>query len=225
MSPPLPPLAVFDLDRTLIPLDSELSWVSFLVCEGLLDSADVHARSRELTEHYNRGEAGAVEMSEFYLSLLRPFPIDSLAVLRDRWIEEVVRPAIPAEARALVEGHRLAGHECVVTTATFRYLAEREAAEFGDVALIATEEERRGGRFTGRVRGLPNAREGKVDHLLEWLGGRGLRLDAYADVYVYTDSSNDLPLLSHATQPVAVNPDPALDVHARHAGWRTLALR
>lgn len=221
----LPPLVVFDLDRTLIPLDSEVSWVAWLVARRVLDSESVDARSRALTASYNRGEAGPVEMTEFYLSLLQPFPIETLVPLRDRWVDEVVAPAIFPAARALVEGHRQAGHHCVVTTATFRFLAEREAAEFGEATLLATEEERREGRFTGRVKGLPNAREGKVERLRAWLAGRGWRLDEFADVYVYTDSSNDLPLLSHATQPVAVNPDPALEAHARHAGWRTLALR
>jgi HAD superfamily hydrolase (TIGR01490 family) len=224
MTSRLPPLAVFDLDRTLVPFDSEASWLEFLIGRGVVDAVEAGARSRALTDSYNRGEAGPIELTEYYLAFMRGASIADFERLRDAWVAEVVRLAIAPQARALVERHRAAGHLGVITTATFRFLASAEAAEFGPFDVIATDEVRKDGRFTGRVQGIANAREGKVERLRTWLEARDLRLDAIPDVFVYADSLNDLPLLSHATHPVAVNPDPGLEAYARRMGWATMEI-
>jgi len=106
----------------------------------------------------------------------------------------------------------------------FRFLSEPIAAEFGIADVIATEAERLDGRFTGRVSGIPNTREGKVERLLMWLAARGQRLSDFRRIYGYSDSLNDLPLLSHVTNPVAVNADPVLSAHARHMGWPVIQI-
>jgi HAD superfamily hydrolase (TIGR01490 family) len=217
-------LTLFDLDHTLVPHDSEQHWVEFLVAEGVLDPTEVTIRSRDLTERYNRGEAGSIEFSEFYLALMAPHPLATLEALRARFIAERVRGRITPAARLLVERHREAGDWIVVTTAVFRFLAEPQSAEFGIADVIATEQEMEAGRFTGRVAGVANSREGKVERLRAWLAAHGQRLDGFRDVWVYADSINDLPLLSHATRPVAVNADPLLSATARHSGWPILTL-
>lgn len=217
-------LTLFDLDHTLVPHDSEQLWVEFLVSEGLLDALEVSVKSRDVTERYNRGEAAATEFSEFYLGLMAPHDPGLLERLRDRWVAERARPRIVPAARRLVERHRTAGDRVVLSTAVFRFLAEPQAAEFGIEHVIATEPERINGRFTGRVAGVANSREGKVERLHAWLAERGERLDRFREVWVYADSINDVSLLSHATHPVAVNADPLLSATARHAGWPILTL-
>lgn len=217
-------LTLFDLDNTLVPHDSERAWVDFLVAERRLDAGEVKLKSADLTERYNRGEAGAIEFTEFYLGLLTRFGASDLDSLLTRFVAERVRPRITPAARLLVERHRDAGDLIVVTTAVFGSLARLQASEFGIEHVIATDEEIVEGRPTGRVAGVANSREGKVERLRGWLASRGQRLDAFRDVWVYADSVNDLPLLSHATRPVVVNPDPLLSVHARHAGWPILML-
>jgi HAD superfamily hydrolase (TIGR01490 family) len=217
-------LTLFDLDHTLVPHDSEQLWVDFLVAERLLDVDEVSLRSRDLTERYNRGEAAAREFTEFYLGLMAPHDMTRLRALRDRWIAEQVRPAITPAARLIVERHREAGDRIVMSTGVFRFIAEPQAAEFAIADVIATEAEQVGDRFTGRVAGIANSREGKVERLQAWLALRGERLDGFRDVWVYADSINDLPLLSHATRPVAVNADATLSATARHAGWPILTL-
>ena len=62
-------------------------------------------------------------------------------------------------------------------------------------------------------------REGKVERLLAWLADSRLKLSDFRESWFYSDSQNDLPLLSHVTHPVAVNADPVLAAHARHKGW------
>jgi HAD superfamily hydrolase (TIGR01490 family) len=214
-------LVLFDLDHTLVPWDSEVAFVGWLTDAGRLEASEVATRSAALTEQYNRGEAGAIEFCEFFLGLLARFDPNELDRLRRQWVERYVRPRISAAARAMVDVHRAAGHWLVVTTAVYRGLAEVQVAEFGIPNLLATEAEVVEGRLTGRVSGIANARDGKVERLREWLAGQGHRLDDFRHLWFYADSINDLALLSYATHPVAVNPDPALSAHARHAGWET----
>jgi len=212
-------LALFDLDHTLLPHDSDEQWVAFLIDEGALDRAQYAAANRDLMARYNRGEAGPAEFTEFYLSTLARFGADELEALRARYLARCVRPRIVSKARDLVRPHLDAGDLTVITTAVMRFLSEPIAAEFGVEHVIATEGERRDGRFTGRVAGIPNTREGKVERLMMWLAARGQRLSDFRAIHAYSDSLNDLPLLSHATHPVAVNADPVLSAHARHMGW------
>jgi HAD superfamily hydrolase (TIGR01490 family) len=218
-------LAVFDLDHTLVPHDSDAEWVAFLVDEGVLDRAQWDAANRDLIARFNRGEAGTIEFTEFYLSTLTRFDDATLVRLRERYLETKVRPRIVPDARALVDRHRAAGDLIIVTTAVIRFLSEPVAAEFGITDVIATEAERLDGRYTGRVAGVPNAREGKFERLLMFLAARGQRLTDFRQIYAYCDSLNDLPLLSQVSNPVAVNADPVLSAHARHMGWPVMQIR
>jgi HAD superfamily hydrolase (TIGR01490 family) len=217
-------LALFDLDHTLLSIDSDEAWVEHLIEQGAIDRASFEARNRRIGERYRRGEADVVEFTEFYLSTLIPFEADQLARWRSDFVARRVLPSIPAAARALVARHRDAGDLCVLTTATSRFLTEPIAVELGFEHLIATEPERSNGRYTGRVHGLPNMRERKVDRLAAWLSERGNTLDAFRESWFYSDSVNDIPLLSKVTHPVAVNPDPGLARHAAAHRWPVLRL-
>jgi HAD superfamily hydrolase (TIGR01490 family) len=212
-------LALFDLDHTLLPHDSDEQWVAFLLDRGLLDRGRYETANRELIDHFNRGEADLVEFTEFYLSTLVPFDAARLAELRRCYIEEFIRPRITERARAMVDRHRDSGDLVAITTAVFDFLAVPIAAEFGLDDVIATVAEFVDGRYTGRISGIANAREGKVERLHGWLAARGRRLADFRAVWAYCDSLNDLPLLSLASHPVAVNADPVLAAHARHRGW------
>jgi HAD superfamily hydrolase (TIGR01490 family) len=215
-------LALFDLDHTLMPHDSDEQWVAFLVEQGALDAVRYDAANRDLMARYNRGEAGSIEFTEFYLSSLTSFDQAEALRWREKYLARKIRPRIRQAARALVERHRAAGDRLVVTTAVFRFLAEPIAAEFGIDDVIATEAEQVDGRFTGRVAGIPNIREGKYERLVAWLASRGERITDFRECWFYGDSVNDLPLFTHVTNPVVVNADPVLAAHARHMGWPEL---
>ena len=111
-----------------------------------------------------------------------------------------------------------------MTTATSRFLTAAIANELGFEHLIATEPELRAGQYTGKVAGVPNMREGKVTRLEAWLAKREQRLSDFRESWFYSDSRNDIPLLSQVTHPVAVNPDAALQALALTRGWPILAI-
>jgi phosphoserine phosphatase len=74
------------------------------------------------------------------------------------------------------------------------------------------------------VQGTPTFRDGKVARVRQWMAGEGLRGADFERITVYSDSTNDLPLLEWATHPVATNPGPALEAVARERGWPILRL-
>ena len=221
---PADTLALFDLDHTLLPHDSDEQWVAFLIKRGVLDRKRYDAANHDLIARFNRGEAGAIEFTEFYLSTLVPFDEGQLRGWREQYLAQEIRPRIAPAARSLVDAHRASGDLVVLTTAVFRFLADPIAAEFGIEHVIATEAQQVDGRYTGRVAGQPNMREGKYERLVGWLAARGSTIADFRAIWFYADSLNDLPLLSRVTHPVVVNADPVLAAHGRHMGWRELRI-
>jgi HAD superfamily phosphoserine phosphatase-like hydrolase len=153
-------LALFDLDNTLLACDSDYEWGQFLVDRGVLDRETYEAQNRVYYEQY---VAGTLDIHEYLGFALRPLAEHTPEDL-GRWHGEFMRarilPAITPRARALVREHLAAGDLCAIITATNSFVTRPIAAEFGVANLIATEPESRGGRFTGRVAGLPCFREG-----------------------------------------------------------------
>ncbi len=212
-------LALFDLDHTLLTVDSDEAWVEFLIEEGTLDRETFERANHELVTRYRAGEATSIEFTHFYLSTLVGRDRSTLDEWHAVYLERKIRPAISKAARALLDKHRSDEHLMILTTATSRFLTAPIARELGLEHLIATEPELVGDKYSGRIAGTPNMREGKVARLENWLAERGLALERFRESWFYSDSVNDLPLLLRVTHPVAVNPDPALAKLAREKGW------
>lgn len=215
-------LALFDLDNTLLAGDSDHAWGEFLVDEGLVDQDEYRRANDRFYQQYLNGELDIFQYQRFTLEPLSRHNMDELLSWRARFVDTRVRPMLQERAHALVEKHRRQGHTLVIITATNRFVTEPIAGLLGIEHLIATEPEIVNGRFTGEVAGVPSFREGKVTRLQEWLDQHGQNLEG---AWFYSDSHNDLPLLQSVSHPVAVDPDPVLEQHAREAGWPVISLR
>jgi HAD superfamily hydrolase (TIGR01490 family) len=214
-------LALFDLDHTLLTGDTDLLWCEFLVELGLLH-AGYAERNRQMAAAYTAGSVTPADYCNFYANTLAGHGDAYWQPLRERFLHEVIRPRIPADARALLRQHREAGHLLVLTTATNRVVSALTAADLGVDHFLATEVEMVDGRFTGRTQGVPNMRTGKVDRLRNWLQQQQLSDALLRQATFYTDSINDLPLLSVVRHPVVVDPDPRLESTALRKGWKVL---
>jgi HAD superfamily hydrolase (TIGR01490 family) len=213
-------LTLFDLDHTLLDGDSDQLWCEFLMDRGVLPREPFETLNRAMARDYAAGEVSAQAFCDFYIGTLA----GEWDALRRSFVDERVVPRIPAAAVALVGRHRDAGDELLLTTATCRFLSELTAAHLGFAQLIATEcETAADGRFTGRSRGVLNMRDGKLLRLQHWLSEQQ-RVLADCESTLYSDSINDLPLLSAVTHAVAVNPDPRLAAVAAERGWPVLRL-
>jgi HAD superfamily hydrolase (TIGR01490 family) len=218
-------LALFDLDGTLIAKDSDHAFGEFLVELGWADGA---AFKQGNDFFYQQYLAGTLDIDAYVEFATRPWRDRGAAEQRDaiaRFMREQIQPLIGDTARALVRRHLDAGDRVAIATSTNEFITRPIADAFGVATLIATELERDAhGRVTGRIRGVPALREGKVARVQQWLAAEGLRLDDFEASVFYSDSTNDLPLLELVTEPVAANPGPALEAIARERGWRILRL-
>jgi len=221
ISPPPPKLALFDLDHTLLDGDGDDLWCGFLLRHALVP-AEAQARNEQLCADYRAGQVSAQAFSAFYARLLAGRSPAQWSPWQDRFLAEEIRPRLPPAAYDLVASHRAAGHTVVLTTASNRVIAERTAVELGFSHCLATELALVDGIFSGEVEGIPNMRAGKLQRMQTWLARQGLPASALASAFFYSDSINDLPLLSEVGQPVAVNPDARLLQHALAHGWRVL---
>ncbi len=217
-------LALFDLDHTLLPIDSDYSWGNFTITLGWTDPVAFARRNDEFYAHYQAGTLDVHDYVRFATEAARLKGPEVALAARERFMAEVIRPAIRPQALELVRRHQEAGDEVLIITATNEFVTRPIAEAFGVQQLIAVELERdASGWITGEIRGTPSFREGKVQRFGQWLAARGLPRSA-AEVTFYSDSINDLPLMDNADCPVATNPDDRLRALALERGWRVLEL-
>ncbi|MEI7783258.1 MAG: HAD family hydrolase [Betaproteobacteria bacterium] len=219
-----PRLALFDLDHTLLPLDSDYEWGEFTIDLGWCDASDFKRRNAEYFEHYRAGTLDIHAYTRFATEAIRSRGPQQAARAHARFMDQVIRRAMRPQALQLVERHRRSGEQLLIVTATNDFVTAPIAQAFGVAELIAVQLERDAlGRVTGEIVGTPSAREGKVQRMNQWLAQRSLD---WADVETtfYSDSLNDLPLLERVTHPVATNPDDKLRSLARERGWPILDL-
>ena len=218
-------LALFDLDHTLLPLDSDYQWAVFMAKSGRAgDPAEALRRNEELMDRYNASELTAEQAAEFMLGLLAAHPPHLLAAWHEEFMQQVIRPAMTQRALELVQQHLAAGDLCAVVTATNSFVTAPIARAFGVPTLIATEPEFIAGRYTGKILGIPSFKHGKVVRVNQWLAGQHQRLDDFDESYFYSDSINDLPLLEVVTHPVVTNPSASLLAVAQQRDWPVLNL-
>jgi HAD superfamily hydrolase (TIGR01490 family) len=221
-------LALFDLDHTLIPTDSDHEWGRFMVKLGIVDAESF---SQQNDRFYADYKAGKLDIHAYLIAMLTPLARYSRAQLAQwhaQYMHEVIRPAMLPAALDLVRRHQDAGDLCCIVTATNEFITRPIADAFGIDTLIAPEVETVDGHpdsaFTGRPTGTPSYREGKIVRTRTWLASLGKQLSDFEHSYFYSDSHNDIPLLEQVTDPIATNPDATLRAHAHAHGWRILDL-
>jgi HAD superfamily hydrolase (TIGR01490 family) len=217
-------LALFDLDYTLLPIDSDYEWARFLIRQGVLDGDHYERENERFFAQYKQGTLDIHEFLRFQLAPLAAHPRTRLDAWHQQYMSEVISPRIAPQARELVERHRRQGDLIALVTATNAFVTAPIARAFGIDHLIATGIEEKDGEFTGRPHGTPSFREGKVERTEQWLQALGHHLGAFGQSWFYSDSMNDLPLLERVTHPVATNPDERLASTAQQRGWTVLRL-
>jgi HAD superfamily hydrolase (TIGR01490 family) len=218
-------LALFDLDHTLLPIDSDYEWGQFLVRTGAVDAREYARRNEDFFAQYQAGTLDPVEYLEFALGTLARFPRRELDAMHEQYMREVIEPHIRPEALALVQRHVDEGDLVAIITATNRFVTAPIARAFGVEHLIAAvPQEDAQGNLTGKLSGTPTSGPGKVEHMHAWLGALGQPFDSFTRSHFYSDSHNDIPLLSVVSHPVATNPGARLAAHASEHGWPLLHL-
>ena len=218
-------LVLFDLDNTLLAGDSDFEWAQFLISKGVLDREVYEARNQTFYDQY---KAGTLDIFEFLDFQLKPLARHSRAQL-DAWHREFldtrIRPMMTPQSQALVKSQLESGAIVAIVTATNSFVTGPIARAFGIPHLVATIPAQENGAFTGKPRGTPAFKAGKIERVEAWLESLGLCWESFGKSSFYSDSHNDLPLMKKVNNPVAVDPDDTLRAHATAQGWPVISLR
>ena len=217
-------IALFDLDNTLLPLDSDHAWGEFSIALGWSDPVAFKARNDAFFADYQAGRLNVHDYVRFATQAVRERGQAQAEAAHRRFMAEVITPAIRPQAQALLRRHQDAGEPVAIVTATNEFVTRPIAQALGVDELIAVDLARdASGWITGDIAGTPSFREGKVTRVEAWLAARGLNWHT-AELTFYSDSMNDLPLLERVQHPVATNPDDRLRALAQERGWPVLDL-
>ena len=217
-------ITLFDLDHTLIPIDSDYAWGEFTMSLGWCDSEKFKAANTGFFEQYKAGTLDIRAYVRFATQAIRQRGATESIAARADFIRAVIENNIKPVALELVRRHQHAGDEVIIVTATNEFVTRPIADAFGVNELVAVELERdASGWITGEVKGTPSFRDGKVARVEAWLAERSLGWQDVETTF-YSDSMNDLPLLEKVNHPVATNPDDVLRALATQRGWRILEL-
>ncbi len=215
-------LVLFDMDNTLVSADTVGLWSDFLKHKGLLD-ADELAKWDKFHEDYVRGCLDVNASFCFELSIFKKIPIDR----REPWLQELfqehILPKISRAGLRLIEAYKRQPNTLVILiTATLAFIA-RHVADYTQVDdLIATQPEIINGEYTGFVSGIPSLGSGKAQRYEQWLEKNQI---TPLQTVLYSDSINDLPLLSLVKKPIVVDPDEKLHHIALLKNWPIISLR
>jgi len=216
------PLAIFDLDETLLSGDSDHAWGEFLVSKALVDGAQFKAENDRFYEQYRNGQLDVARYLAFSCAPLARIPHTTLQTLHAEFMATVIEPIILPKGRALIARHQAQDDFVMVITATLDFITRPIVTALGIDTLLAPVAEFKDGQYTGRVPGIATLGQGKVDRLAVWLEDQPLTLQGST---FYSDSRNDLPLLQQVDHPVCVDPDPVLRAHAEAHDWPIISLR
>jgi HAD superfamily hydrolase (TIGR01490 family) len=218
-------LAIFDLDNTLLDGDSDYNWGIYLVKKGYLDEEEYKVKNQKFFEEYQHGKLDIFAFAEFQFQFLKNNTRKFLNDVRSDYIDEIIKPMVLKKAVDLVSQHKEVGDSLLIITATNSFITKPIGELFGIENLIGTDPEEHLGEFTGKVKGIPSFKEGKVTRLFDWLDARDFKLTDFEKTFFYSDSHNDLALLEVVTNPVVVNGDKILLEKAQEKNWPTLNLK
>lgn len=207
--------AFFDLDRTLIRINSGTRWVAFQrrrgeIGLGLLVKSVLWAVQYRLA---------IFDMETVGTKLVRGMEGDSEADLQSAtaiFLRQEVLPAVTDKARAAIDEHSGAARELVLLTSSTQYVAEPFAKELGIPHVLCSRLHVADGRFVGTYEPPFCYGPGKVHYAERFAAAHGIDL---AQSYFYTDSYSDLPMLERVGEPRVINPDRRLRRLARQRGW------
>jgi HAD superfamily hydrolase (TIGR01490 family) len=211
--------AFFDVDNTMMQGASIYYLARGLASRKYFTTGDLvrfglQQLKFRLLASENAGDVSAAK--DAALAFVADWRVDDLERLSEEIFDELMAERIWAGTRALAQMHLDAGQRVWLVTAAPVELGRVIAKRLGLTGAVGTVAEMRDGRYTGRLVGGLMHGPAKVEAINALAGVEGLDLTRCS---AYSDSANDIPMLSTVGHAVAVNPDSALRDEARRRGW------
>jgi HAD superfamily hydrolase (TIGR01490 family) len=210
--------AFFDVDNTVMRGASIWHLARGLWRRDFFTLRDVSAMAWKQARYAALGESleDVEKIREQALSFIAGHSVEEIRLIGEEIFDEVMGTKIWPGTKALTQMHLADGHEVWLVTATPVEVASVIASRMGLSGALGTVAESVGGIYTGRLVGDPLHGPAKATAVEALADERGFDL---ARCFAYSDSANDIPMLSLVGHPCAINPDGALRDHARAHGW------
>lgn len=209
-------LAIFDLDHTLIPFDSDRAWNQFLIDVDAVEQEQYKENNERFYQDYLNANLDIRAYSRFASKIFQNYPLDQVTAWRDQYVQEIVRPQLQTKALECIQSYKIEGFHTLIISATNTFIVKPIASLHGVDSFLGCEFEVIDGRYTGELIGIPTFQSGKIDALHAWLKTQG---EDTSTIHAYSDSINDRPLLEKADHAFVVNPDQMLAELASNKGW------
>lgn len=213
--------AFFDVDNTILRGSSSFLFGKAAFKRKFFSRRDFWNFAWHQARFIARGESAKTmnEIKDRALGLIAGHRVEELSVLTDEVYDDYISPKLWPETVRLAQEHVKNGREVWLITATPVEIAEVIAQRLGFTGGLGTVVERKDGILTGKLVGKPLHGKAKYKAMKQLAKERNISLKRS---YAYSDSHNDLPMLTHVGHPVAINPDLILRTHAKAAGWKIL---
>jgi HAD superfamily hydrolase (TIGR01490 family) len=212
-------IAFFDLDKTLIDVNSGTLWVKSEYKGGFITLSQlIKAGFWMLQYHFGASDLEhALKSAIFALKGQRE---EDVRQRTDDFYHTMIQHRYRPELLKKLQEHQALGHRCVLITTSSEYLSKRVQEDLKLDDILCTRFEVDLGIFTGLPQGDLCFAKGKVLHAQKYIEQHQLSLD---QSYFYTDSYSDLPLLEQVTYPVIVHADQRLRKYAKNKNWDKIA--
>lgn len=213
--------AFFDVDETLVRGASVYWAAKEMFRRSFFGINDLSYAARQTLRYVLFGEDTnrIGDFSSRAAQLVAGKTVEEMQELGEDVFERYFVPKVYRATYDLLKQHVDAGHQVYLISATPWLIAEEFARRIGAMGGIGTKTKVSAGRLVGELDGAIVHGEAKVVSVLEVAAEHDLDLERS---WAYSDSANDIPMLSTVGNPVAVNPDRALRAYARTHGWRIL---
>ncbi|MDH6225705.1 HAD-IB family hydrolase [Streptomyces sp. MJP52] len=212
--------AFFDLDNTVMQGAALFHFGRGLYKRRFFDTRDLLRFAWQQAYFRLAGvedPAHMQEASDAALSIVKGHSVEELRVIGDDIYDEYVAGRIWSGTRSLAQAHLDAGQKVWLVTAAPVEIAQTIARRLGLTGALGTVAESVDGLYTGRLVGEPLHGPAKAEAVRALAAAEGLDLARCA---AYSDSFNDIPMLSLVGHPYAINPDTRLRKYAREREWR-----
>tara|TARA_B100000900_G_scaffold415430_1_gene445263 strand:- start:299 stop:973 length:675 start_codon:yes stop_codon:yes gene_type:complete len=211
-------LAIFDLDNTILRIDSDYEMVNYLIDKSLISE-----KYRKINENYfNSYEDGSININNFSEFSLKPFvgmKQDHINFILDDFYYKIIEPAYNLNLIKIINKHKKANQEILLASATNSLIVSYISSKLGFKDFISSKVIFKSGICTGKVKQPHALGEGKLELVKEYCRDSNFSLN---NACFYSDSKNDLPLLAAVYMPIAVNPDKNLKNIAKSKNWTVI---
>ena len=216
--------AFFDVDNTLVCGSTSILFGKVAFTGGSIKRRDIWRFMWEHVMFIRRGEKNSkmADIKDRALMLTKGHSIEELQGLIDQVYRDEIKPRLWPRSIERLKHHLEQGHEVWLVTAAPVELAQAIADDLGATGALGTIVGHDGNVLTGELVGAPLHGKAKRRAIKALAKERGISL---RKSWAYSDSVNDLPMLSAVGNQVAVNPDQQLRRYAVAAGWEILRQR